>query len=83
MSKLKEGRDEEIVDPDMVIIDTQHHLFNRPNLRYLFDDYLEDVNGGHKVLASVYVETQAMARPHGRAGCAPLERWNSQTERQP
>jgi predicted TIM-barrel fold metal-dependent hydrolase len=65
MDKLKDGRDEEILDPDRVIIDTQHHLFDRPNRRYMFEDYLEDVYAGHKILASVYVETQSMARPDG------------------
>ncbi|HEU0203981.1 MAG TPA: amidohydrolase family protein [Burkholderiaceae bacterium] len=65
MNKLKEGRDEEILDPDIVIIDTHHHLFDRPNLRYMFEDYLDDVYAGHKILASVYVETQAMARQDG------------------
>ena len=72
MSKHKDGRDEEILEPDLVIIDTHHHLFNRPNLRYLFDDCLEDVYAGHKVLATVYVETQAMARPDGPEWLRPI-----------
>jgi L-fuconolactonase len=72
MSKHKDGRDEEILDPDLVIVDTHHHLFDRPGLRYMFEDYLEDVYAGHKVLASVYVETQAMARPDGPEWLRPI-----------
>ncbi len=72
MSKHKDGRDEEILDPELVIIDTQHHLFDRASLRYMFEDYLEDVYAGHKILASVYVETQAMARPDGPEWLRPI-----------
>jgi L-fuconolactonase len=72
MDKLKDGRDEEILDPDLVIVDAQHHLFVRPALRYMFDDYLDDVRAGHKVLASVYVETQAMARLEGPEWLRPV-----------
>jgi L-fuconolactonase len=72
MSKHKDGRDETILEPDLVIIDTHHHLFNRPNLRYLFEDYLEDVYAGHKVMASVYVEANAMLRPDGPEWLRPI-----------
>lgn len=72
MLKRNEGRDEAILDPDLVIIDTQHHLFDRPSLRYMLEDYLDDVYAGHKVLASVYVETRAMARPDGPEWLRPI-----------
>jgi L-fuconolactonase len=72
MDKRMDGRNEEILDPDLVIIDSQHHLFDRQNLRYMFEDYLDDVYAGHKVLASVYVETQYMARPDGPELLRPI-----------
>ena len=72
MSKLKDGRDEKILEPDLVIIDSHHHLFIRPNLHYMFEEYLDDVYAGHKILASVYVETQFMARPDGPEVLRPL-----------
>jgi L-fuconolactonase len=72
MKKMKEGRDEAILDPDLAIIDTQHHLFQRPSLRYMFEDYLDDANAGHRIVASVYVETQAMARSDGPELLRPL-----------
>ena len=72
MSKRNDGRDEKIIDPDLPIIDTHHHLFDRPGLRYMLDDYLEDVGAGHNIVASVYVETQAMARPNGPEWLRPV-----------
>jgi predicted TIM-barrel fold metal-dependent hydrolase len=61
--QLHFGRDEPILEPDLPIIDSAHHLFDRPALRYMFDDYLADVRSGHNIVASVYVETLAFTRP--------------------
>ena len=69
--QLLVGRDEPIIDPDMPIIDAHHHLFDRPPLgdrppmRYLLDDYLADARAGHRIVATVYVEILAFARPDG------------------
>lgn len=65
MNKRLEGRDEPILDRGLRIIDGHHHLFVRPALRYLLDDYLGDVRAGHRIVASVYVETLAFARTEG------------------
>src|SRR6266481_9027853 len=70
--QLTVGRDEPIIDPDVPIIDAHHHLFDRPTLRYLFDDYLADIRSGHRIIAAVYIETQAMARPDGPELLRPL-----------
>lgn len=67
-----EGRDEPIIEPDLPIIDTHHHFFVRPGVRYLFDDYLADVSAGHAIRASVYVETRYMARADGPEVMRPL-----------
>jgi len=64
-SQLHSGRDEIILEPDMPIVDAGHHLFVRPALRYLLDDYLADVWAGHKVVGSVYIETNSFARIEG------------------
>lgn len=63
--QLYAGRDEPIVEPELPIIDSHHHLFDRPGLRYLLDDYLADAQAGHRIVASVYVETQAYVRASG------------------
>lgn len=76
--QLRVGRDEPILEPELAIIDAHHHLFDRPAapgrppLRYLLDDYLEDVQAGHRIVASVYVEIQAFARTAGPDVLRPL-----------
>jgi L-fuconolactonase len=76
--QLLVGRDEPIIDADIPIIDAHHHLFDRaalphiPALRYLLEDYLADVQAGHRIVASVYVETQAFARRNGPEMLRPL-----------
>jgi predicted TIM-barrel fold metal-dependent hydrolase len=60
-----DGRDEVILFPELPIIDAQFHLFIRPVIRYMFDDYLADVSAGHRIVSSVYVETTAFSRPDG------------------
>lgn len=72
MTRRHEGRDEKVLDPDLPIIDSHHHLYDRPGDRFLFDDYLADVSAGHRIVASVYVETQAMARPSGPEVLRPI-----------
>jgi predicted TIM-barrel fold metal-dependent hydrolase len=72
LGRLLEGRDEPILDPDLPIIDTHHHFYDRPTVRYMFEDYLADVQAGHNIVASVYVETQAMARIDGPEILRPL-----------
>src|SRR5258706_8208991 len=76
--QLFEGRDEPILDPDLPIIDSHHHLFDRPAqpdrpaLRYMLDDYLADARAGHRIIASVYMELSAFARADGPEVLRPL-----------
>lgn len=70
--QLSAGRDEAIIEPDLAIIDAHHHLFDRPGLRYMFEDYLADARSGHRIIASVYVETMAFSRPDGPEVLRPL-----------
>lgn len=60
-----DGRDEPILYPELPIIDAQFHLFIRPVIRYMFDEYLADVSAGHNIVSSVYVETTAFSRQDG------------------
>lgn len=55
-------RDEPALDPSMPIVDTHHHLYDRPGVRYLLDDYLRDIGSGHDVRTSVFVQARAMLR---------------------
>jgi predicted TIM-barrel fold metal-dependent hydrolase len=73
MQGVKRGAPSEpILDPGVAIIDAHHHLYDRPGRRYLLDDYLSDIGSGHDVVASVYVETLAFARPDGPEDLRPL-----------
>lgn len=63
--KRDEGRGEAIVDPQIPIVDAHHHLFDRPALRYMLDDYLAHAKLGHRIIGTVYIETQAFARAGG------------------
>lgn len=66
------GRDEPIIDPDLKIIDAHHHLFDRPAVRYLLADYLEDADLGHNIVASVYCEAGAFLRNDGPEPLRPI-----------
>ena len=70
--KLNEGRDEPILDADIRIVDAHHHLFARPALTYLAEDYLRDASAGHRIVASVYVETRAFEWADGPPQLRPL-----------
>jgi len=63
---------EPILDPDLPIIDTHHHLWDRPDHRYLLHDFLADVRAGHNVVATVFVECHAMYRAGGPAPMRPV-----------
>jgi L-fuconolactonase len=51
-----------LLDPHRPIIDAHHHLYDRPRLRYMFDDYLADITCGHNLRASVFVQARTMLR---------------------
>jgi predicted TIM-barrel fold metal-dependent hydrolase len=72
MIKRLEGRDEPILDPGLPIIDAHHHLFDKPTLRYMLEEYLDDAKAGHRIVASVYVESSAFHRAEGPDVLRPL-----------
>jgi L-fuconolactonase len=61
-----------VIDPSLPIIDCHHHLWVQPQGRYLLDEFAADVNSGHNVLATVYVECSAMYRRLGPEALRPL-----------
>lgn len=64
--------DEAIVDPDLPIIDSHHHLWHRHADRYLVQEFADDLASGHNVVASVYVECGSMYRPEGPSALQPV-----------
>ncbi len=56
---------EDIVEPELPIVDPHHHLWDRPGNRYLLDDILADTNSGHNIVATVFVQCRAFHRAGG------------------
>src|SRR5690349_1783723 len=71
-SKRLDGRDEPILEPHLAIVDSHFHLFDRPGNRYMLEEYLSDVAGGHNIGASIYCETQAFIRSDGPEWMRPI-----------
>ena len=63
---------EPILEPELPIIDTHHHLWERGGHRYLLHEFLDDVRTGHNVLATVFVECDAMYRATGPKEMRPV-----------
>ena len=63
---------EPILDPDLPIIDPHHHLWDRPDHRYLLADLLADIRTGHNVVATVFEECHAMYRASGPEELRPV-----------
>lgn len=66
-------RREDILDPDLTIVDPHHHLVDRPETgRYLLPDLLRDIGSGHNVVATVYLEWLSMYRAGGPSELRPV-----------
>jgi predicted TIM-barrel fold metal-dependent hydrolase len=64
-------RREEIIEPDLPIIDPHHHLWDR-GARYLIDELTEDVGEGHRILSTVFVQCDSMYRAKGDPALVPI-----------
>jgi hypothetical protein len=56
---------EEILDPNLPIVDPHHHLWDHPGSRYLLDELLADCNSGHNVVATVFIQCGSGYRKDG------------------
>ena len=66
-------RHEEIIEPDLPIVDPHHHLVDRPETgRYLLPDLLADTGSGHNITATVYLEWLSMYRAQGPVELRPV-----------
>ena len=63
---------EEVIEPDLPIVDAHHHFYDRPGWRYLLEDYLADAHSGHAVRASVYMQALTHYRPDGPEKMKPV-----------
>ena len=59
---------EEVLEPDLPICDPHHHLWDRNSHqpiqpRYLLDEILDDIQCGHNIVSTVFIECGAMYNP--------------------
>ncbi len=56
---------EDILEPDLPICDPHHHLWDFPHSRYLLPELLADLQSGHNVQSTVFVECTSFYRASG------------------
>jgi L-fuconolactonase len=69
-------RTEQALDPELPIVDPHHHLWDRPRVPYTVVDLADDIgtlaDGGHNVVATVFVECRAIYRSAGDKAMRPV-----------
>jgi len=65
-------RQEDVLDPQIPVIDAHLHLWDRPNNRYLLDELRKDLDCGHEVKATVFIECGSMYRATGPRELKPV-----------
>jgi predicted TIM-barrel fold metal-dependent hydrolase len=65
-------RVEAIIEPGLPIVDPHHHLWDRPRWRYMFEDLLADLNSGHNIVATVFLQCRAFHRAEGPEAMRPV-----------
>ncbi len=63
---------EDVLEPELPIIDAHHHLWDHAGDRYLLDEMLADTGAGHNILGTVYVQAFAGYRHSGPEEMRPV-----------
>ncbi len=64
---------EEVLEPDLPIIDPHHHFWETPiRGRYLLHEFLDDLAAGHNIVQTVFLECEAMYRASGPEALRPV-----------
>ena len=63
---------EDILEPDLPIIDAHHHLWERASGRYLLDELRADLGSGHNLRATVFIQCGYGFRPDGPPELRPV-----------
>ncbi len=68
---------EPTLEPELPICDAHHHFWDFrmdrvPYHRYLLDELAADVNSGHNVRSTVFLEARSMYRPDGPEELRPV-----------
>jgi predicted TIM-barrel fold metal-dependent hydrolase len=69
---LAKAPHEPVLEPDLAIVDTHHHLWDLPGYRYLLHEFIADVQTGHNIVATVFNECHAMYRARGPREMRPV-----------
>jgi predicted TIM-barrel fold metal-dependent hydrolase len=65
-------RTEDTLDPALPIIDPHHHLWERSGDRYFLDALLADIESGHNIVATVFVQCGWAYRTDGPEAMRPV-----------
>jgi len=63
---------EDIIDPDLPIVDPHHHLWKARPDPYLLPDLAADLRTGHNVLATVFIQCRSEYRTDGPEEMQPV-----------
>jgi L-fuconolactonase len=63
---------EDILEPDLPIVDAHHHLWERDSGRYLLDELRADLGAGHNVRATVFIQCGYAYRSDGPVELRPV-----------
>ena len=47
---------EDVLEPKLPIVDAHHHLWGRESGRYFLAELLADLNAGHSIESTVYIQ---------------------------
>ena len=60
------------IEPSRPICDPHHHLWDRPKNRYLAEDFLDDLEAGHNIVSTVFIECGAGYLDRGPKAMRPV-----------
>jgi predicted TIM-barrel fold metal-dependent hydrolase len=63
---------EPALEPELSIIDAHHHLWDRGDQRYLLDEFLADLNTGHNIIGTVFIQCHTMYKADGPEELRPI-----------
>ena len=63
---------EDILEPDLPIVDPHHHLWDHGGNTYFLDELLADVNSGHNIVSTVFLQCFWAHRADGPEAMRPV-----------
>ena len=65
-------RNEEVIEPELPIVDAHHHLWVEGGVPYLLDELGTDLESGHRIEATVFVQAHYGYRSDGPVALRPV-----------